>query len=172
MFYFFLLNGDLKMDMKILITGIFLTALFVVPILYVALREKNKGKYVLKTFTKLAKESGVEIQSSDSWNNNYCIGTDVASIQLVYWNRREFLPSPLVIPISNIESAKIYDSTKSSKSNGNTPVPANSKVELVIRMKNKDENRLLFFDATRDSDLVQNIQLAEKWLGIIESKQA
>lgn len=150
------------MDLTSTIIGISLLLLFVVPILLLNRRRKNKEKIFKQKLYSLAEKESCSIQEIETWNNTG-IGYDQNTSKVFFVKKIAFKEITDNIDLKETLSCQLLNTNHSVNTNDGTKLIV-EKLELIFTLKNKTEKTLLFYDNDFDNlDLDGEIQIANKW---------
>jgi hypothetical protein len=132
------------------------------------INKKKKEKQLLQALLTVAEKNNSKITEFDLWNNSR-IGIDKATRKLFFIRKTETEEVTKVVDLHEILKGKVVNTSKSSNYKGSNQTVV-ERIELVLtnRDKNKPDVILEFYNAITDNPILRNeIQLAEKWAGIV-----
>jgi len=134
-------------------------------------RSKNRQKRVFAGLAALAGEFGSYIQKFDNWDKTQ-IGMDQEAGGHLYFIRNAGEQEQReVINLNNVASVRMYKADRNAKVNKESYYIID-RIELILTLKNpaKKEVSLEFYNSAYDHmTLTGELQMAEKWLGLIKS---
>jgi hypothetical protein len=153
----------MSIDITTIIISIIGLALFFIPVILDWLSKKKNKKTIEQQFLDLAKNKNVKITYHETWRNSKAIGINSGSRKLFYLKKQEGNDQEILIDLAEVKECRI---DKKSKMN------TTDQINLVFTFKNSGnpEKLLTFYRKDQDQALQDEIDLAEKWVGIINLK--
>jgi hypothetical protein len=161
----------MKSGMVIMIGMIVL--IFVVPSIWMYVRNLKNEKLFKNKLFNLASDSSCSISEFNFWKNS-AIGIDKNRHRIFYVRDIKSEEFKKEIDLSAIQKCRILNASRSINSkNGNYTAIDRLELIFTFRDKNKPEVGLEFYNTTHDSlSLAGEVQLVEKWSGIVEKELA
>jgi len=159
------------MEIKNAIISFVLLAIFILPLVYLVNMQKNKDKKLQKILLALAKKLNVEISQSEFWNSGYCLGIDNTNRKLLYLYKKNEKEESTLIDLTEVKKCKSSNINRNVKTkSGNIYVI--DRIELVFSYKDSTiaDKSLKLYSAEDDMSLSNELQVAEKWQNLINSK--
>ena len=159
-----------KMDSGTIIFVAILVLSCVIPLVIVNRNKSKKEKLFFRALTDLAEKSNCRISEYDLWRNTE-IGIDKAARKLFYIRNMENEEVKKEINLAEIQKCRVFNSSRTVINNSsNQIVTERLELAFVNRDKNVPDVTLEFYNSTTDSLYLNGeIQLTEKWAGIINS---
>lgn len=142
------------------LVGVGILVLCLIPILWLHWSSKQANKKLQLQFEDAAKQAGVNVSTSETWNKMYSIGIDEASKKLFYTKLNGHGLKSTAIDLRNMKSCAI---TKEMDG------PNLEKIHLAIQFKNEPQQKLEFYDSDILPSISEEYLLAEKWIQTIEN---
>lgn len=154
------------MDLSSAIIGLVSVLAFVIPIALIVRASKAKHKKFLSIIVKQAQQQNISLSETEVWDSSYAIGIDSSSKVLFYLKRRIDKEELVAINLSTMSSCKVFNSSRNV--GGSTIVDA---IYITISFKNSKETdkQLEFYSSNHSASLNDELQLAEKWVSIINA---
>lgn len=150
------------MDLASTIIGISLLLLFVVPVILLNRRRKNKEKIFKQKLFSMAENESCTIQEFETWNNTG-IGYDQNSSKVFFVKKIAYKEIKDDIDLKEAISCQLLNTNHSVNTNDGVKLIV-EKLELIFTLKNNKEKTLLMYDNDFDnSDLDGEVQIANKW---------
>lgn len=153
------------MDSVTIILGVLATAVFLVPIFYIQRKQKGQANKAKQAFLEAANEQGLQIGRHDFWNEQYGIGLDEAKSRLFYWHNNGYDPQEVVVDLGSVKRC-VVDNVHHDV-NGNRIIDS---IVLRVAMHGPKATELYlpFYSKEGNMMLSGELQLAEKWSGIVQ----
>jgi ABC-type glycerol-3-phosphate transport system permease component len=163
----------IKMKSGMIIMAGMVVLIFVLPSIWMYVKSlKNEKRFKNKLFN-LATRSSCEISQFDFWKST-AIGIDKNRHRIFYVRDLKSEELKKEVDLSEIQKCRVLNSSRSLHAkNGN--YTAIDKLELIFinKDKNKPEIGLEFYSIAHDSlAIAGEVQLVEKWSGIVEKELA
>jgi hypothetical protein len=151
-----------------IITSIALILAFTLPVIFLIIKHKNKGKRLINQFDKLAENNHLKITNKEKWNSYYCIGIDTESQKVLYLNLRGDKQDYSIIDLNDIIKCKTNKLSRSIKTNSGN-IFTIDKLELTFINKNNSipDKNLQFYFGEDDVTLNHELLIVEKWEKIV-----
>jgi hypothetical protein len=160
------------MDKEIYTIGIALlmVALFFLPVIYFEIRNRRSSNSFINRFRELAQKNHVSLTQFDSWRDRYAIGLDQYHSKIFYLNKNEAVEESLLIDLHELHQCRIVKNETKTGS-PNSPVLAIRQIDLALTFQNpkKPVKIMAFFSDKSGDSLKDELRMAEKWSGIINS---
>lgn len=155
------------MNLSLILTGLLFLGIFILPVFYIQLVQKNKGKNFLKHFTAFAEKHQAKVDEKDVWDSNNCIGIDTASGKLVVLKKNDTDEESILIDLKEVNKCFVSPTYKSIKGNKSNKIL--EQLDLVFTFKNANmvEKHVNFFVNSGNSTLSNQQVLADKWSNIV-----
>jgi hypothetical protein len=147
--------------------------IFVVPGVWIYIRNLINEKQFRNKLFSLAAKSSCEISEFDFWKSS-AIGIDKNKHRIFYLREIKSEELKREIDLSEIQKCRVLNASRSMHSKQGNYVSID-KLELILtnRDKEKPEIGLEFYNITNDSLAISGeVQLVEKWSGIVEKELA
>lgn len=151
------------MDLPSLYIGIAIIAAILLPFFLISRRQKKRENLLQKKFIENGLKYGVEITETEQWKDRN-LGLDSVKKKLIF---RHFINQEMtetLIDLSNFNRALLETSMLGSADSATAFDKIN--VRLKSKTGNKDE-MISFFKSETDSIMYFELQLAEKWVKLI-----
>lgn len=155
------------MDLQTTIIGLMSLALGLVPVLYLQGKSKKERKALFTSFTALTKGHDLTITMFDTWGPNYVIGLDQEKCKLFYCKMDDSEAKGEVIDLLNVRQCAVQSDSRDI--NGNKVF---DRIELIITHLSSTKpstTSLMFYLKEESLNLSDELVLAEKWKGIVNS---
>jgi hypothetical protein len=147
----------------------------IIPLLYYSLptlikNNTKKKNQIVKELFNYAEESNCKISKYDYWSNTK-IGVDNDNQRLFFIRKEKQISVRKEINLMEIQKAQVITTTR-SVGEGKNKQSTIDKIELALTLQavNKPDSILEFYNTDYDRlSLTGELQLAEKWAGIINS---
>jgi hypothetical protein len=158
------------MKTGMLIIGLILLLICALPVVLLYLNSIIKEKRFIKKLFNYAKQSNCIISEYDLWKNTV-IGIDKVVNKLFFIRETIIDECEREINLSEIQNCRIANVNRTiNNKNGNYKVTDKLELVFIYREKNKPETKLEFYNSDKDSLILNGeIQLAEKWSGLVET---
>lgn len=148
-------------------------ALFVIPIYYIQHKQKSNANKAKQPFMEAASRHGLQLGQHDFWNEQYGIGLDETNNRLFFWHLDGQKTQAEVIDLDTVKQCSLENLHRDV--NGNRIIDTIG-LRLSVSGGKASNLYLPFYDKEGSMMLSGELQLAEKWQGIIKqrlvSKQA
>jgi hypothetical protein len=154
------------MDVGTTLIGIAILLMIIIPLVIINRKKKKLEAQFLQSFLFLGEKNNNRITIYDVWNKS-AIGIDKINHKLFYLQRTAVEDFTIEIDLSSIQKSRVVSINLTMNGQSVT-----DKISLVLayRDKNLTEKVLEFYNnETDDLNLNGEIQLADKWLKIINS---
>lgn len=156
------------MEMKTLIMGTIAVLALVGPFIFVLIKNKRKNNKTKSIFMKYANVDNSNIDESDILDN-IAIGIDYNQNRLYFIKHSNNQESKQIINLNDVRSAKLEKKQRTVKS-GKSSTLIIEKVELVLTSNNPNKQNYVLdlYDENINMVLSGEVQLANKWVAILE----
>jgi len=157
------------MDTTALVIGFIMMLICIVPIMILNRSGAKAGKLYLKSLKDLAQKNETDIAEYDHWNDR-AIGIDTEKNKIFFVRKSDFNEFSQQVNLDEIRKCRIIKtgvSDKDGKSGNVTKIELglssadNRKADTMVEFFNQEHGVLAYDD---------ELQLAEKWNGIINGK--
>ncbi|MBX0331854.1 hypothetical protein K3G39_01240 [Pontibacter sp. HSC-14F20] len=157
------------MDISTIIMGILAVALFIIPIYYIQHKQKSNVSKAKQPFLDAANQQGLQLGQHDFWNEQYGIGLDQSGNRLFYWHHDGQKPQETIIDLGAVKQSVVENMHREVNSNR---IIDTIGLRLSVSGTKSPNLYLPFYDKEGSMMLSGELQLAEKWNAIIQSKMA
>lgn len=154
------------MSVGSIIFGLVALACFIVPVLYFQGKKKQESKKFIQQFLQLAEQQQLSISTHNSWNNRYAIGMDTQKQQLFYLKKQDNKDVISKIDLAEVEKCSLI---KTQRNVGDSIVVDRLALGFSFRSSKQAEKALEFYSREVSMSINDELQLAEKWKGLINS---
>lgn len=145
-------------------------ACFFVPIFYLEVYKKRASKKFEKKFSDLALTHNITLSKFNSWRNLYAIGIDYKKGYLLYLNNENDQGDIRLIKLSEVSRCRIFKKENIIKSQKpDFKVITNLGIVISYLNSSKPELKLEFYRDENGNTLGDEINMAEKWAGLIKT---
>lgn len=152
------------MDFITGIIGLFVILLIIVPFMYFHFAQKARKKKFTNEFLDMAAKQGVVVTQYDVWSCYFAIGLDSRSNKLFYYRKRNNKEEQALVNLAEVDKCWV----------NHVKVALNEdqvigRLELVLHYRNgkSGEKALLFYSKEEFMTHFDELQLVEKWRGIV-----
>ncbi len=142
-------------------------ALFVVPILYVQRKQKSRTAKLLSDFLRLGESRQLRVTKHELWNDCYGIGLDEGQKKLFYVSTRNSNEQQLLVNLLDLKKSTVASVRR--EVNGSKII---DQVGLRLTPREGKELYLEFYNKEENLNMSGELQLAEKWNGLISGSIA
>ncbi|GHA78644.1 hypothetical protein [Pontibacter akesuensis] len=151
------------MDLNSIVIGVVILALLAVAAMYFAFNERRKSNGRLRQFTDLGAQHGLEISLCDFWHPGHAIGIDTSKKRLLYVKASAEKEEVITVDLSDVRNCSLLHEYRDQ--NGTRVIDLIG-LHFTFR-SSKALQTLLFYSREEDLHLREELQLAEKWKGIV-----
>ena len=151
------------MDLPSLYIGIAIIALILLPFFFVSRKQKKQEKLVLKQFIEHGFKYGIELTETEQWSDRI-LGVDTLKRKIIFRHYTHEEMNETLVDL-NKHSQAILE--KSMLGNEDTSTAFDT---ILVRLKSKtgrEDEIISFFKSETDSIMYFELQLAEKWVKLI-----
>ncbi|WP_266203384.1 hypothetical protein [Pontibacter kalidii] len=157
------------MDLTTIVIGCLALAVFIVPIMYLQRKQKEKTGKASAEFLAMGEQQQVRLAKYELWNDRYGIGLDEEQKKLFYLRKDDAQEQKLLLNLADFKKSSV--SSASRDVNG-TKVFDLIELRLTSRNAKHSELRLEVYDKEVSIMLSGELQLAEKWNTLINASIA
>lgn len=157
------------METKTLILGAITILVLVVPFVYVYIKNHKKDSKTKSILTKYADAENSKIDESDTLSN-FAIGIDYNQYKLFFIKHSKNNETEQIIDLNEIKNVRLVNEKRAVKI-GKTSTLVVEKIEIVLtsNIPNKPDYILGLYDENINFVLGGEVQLADKWVAILET---
>lgn len=145
---------------------LFILILCIIPFVLMAVRKKNEEGGLLARMTAFAAENNYKIIQYESCGK-IAMGLDSTNNILFFAQTIDKEESFREVSLAEIEACKLDITHKTNKSKEKVV----DKIQMVFVAKEGKANFVIeLYNSSRDMTLIGELQLAEKWCGIVNNK--
>lgn len=150
-----------------MLIGIGALAVMIVPIFLIQFSNNRKKTKKLNSLKDKAKTLGVDINSQESWNEQF-IGIDTMNGKLVVFNNIEDISSSRFIDLKDFKNCSLNIERRREKSKKEESSII-ERINLILQPTNLNtsESKINFYDSSINMSIHNELELAEKWKKII-----
>lgn len=158
------------MDSGSIIIGIIVLSLIGLPFFFMGKTKRKNQHKILNGLVQLASEQGSSLGQYDLFNN-LGVGIDRDGKKLFYYQSVETTESKQFVCLEEVKSCKVQR-VSSRTSAGKEAYQTAEKLGLLFTFRDKTKADIMFafFNSEHSLRLAGELQLAEKWLVIVNSK--
>ncbi|HEX6983388.1 MAG TPA: hypothetical protein VF181_11565 [Balneolaceae bacterium] len=160
----------MNIDLTSIIIAIIGLSFFLVPVALDYLLKKKSSKKIEKELFRLAKSKNARITKCDVWRDSYAIGIGSDSRKLFYLKKQQDKNEEIMINLAEVKKCSISKTNGSIKGQHNRMNVNQVSLILTFLDSDKPEKKLAFYRKDQDQNLQGEIDLAEKWVSIINLK--
>ncbi|HET6527471.1 MAG TPA: hypothetical protein VFG39_01850 [Balneolaceae bacterium] len=153
------------MDLTTIIIAIVGLSIFIIPVILDQRSKKKRSTGIEKEFLRLAKNQHLKITYYDVWRNSRAIGIDKTSGKIFFFKKEDGNDQKVLIDLAQVKKCSISKTSRGRKN-------STDQVSLIFTFSKseKPEKRLAFYHKGQDQTMQNEMELAEKWLSIINLK--
>lgn len=151
------------MDLGNTIIGVFLLAIFIIPIVLIQYRRKNKENKKLQSLREIARQHNCSI-SQHEFCGDFVLGIDMNRNFVFFskYKKEEFINQ--FVDLTKIKSCQPLKKIRSIKMDkGNEIIIERIELAFTPKIKSEIETSFVLFDETINNQLSGELQFAEKW---------
>lgn len=155
------------MDTLTTIIGLVITALCILPIVYMHWAQKKDKQKFLTEFLHEASLQQMVVSQHDVWGNYYGIGLDTKSNKLFYYKKKGDQVQKIVASLTEVERCSVLNVKKALNED-----QVIDRLDLVFTNCNPRaaEKRMEFFSRDESMSLNGELQLIEKWRLLVNAQ--
>ncbi len=160
------------MDISTTIIGLILLALFVLPVFYAVKKSTASNNQILNRFRVEAAKHGMTLSTLDIWNDTV-IGVDQISRKFLYLKADEKHPKMIMVDLNEVKKCETSEVSRNKKSanGGKEKVIESIHLAFTFQDLKKSGVNLEIYDASHDLGLDGEVQLAEKWVALLQPQK-
>lgn len=153
------------MDLTTIIIAIIGLSIFIVPVILDQRSKKKRSKGIEQEFLHSAKNQSLKITYYDVWRNSTAIGINKTSGKIFFLKKEDGNDQKVLIDLAQVKKCSISKTSRGRKN-------STDQISLIFTFSKSDkpEQRLVFYRKDQDQTMQNEIELAEKWLSIINLK--
>lgn len=158
----------MEMKMKTLITVTITAIALLGPFVFVLIKNQRKNSKTKSIFKKYTNVANSNIDESDTLDNT-AIGIDYNQNRLYFIKHSNNKESEQIIDLNDVKSVKLLNGQRSMKS-GKSSTLIIEKIEILLTSNSPDkqDHILELYDENIQMTLSGEVQLANKWVAILE----
>jgi hypothetical protein len=160
------------MELSSTIIGIVCIILFFVPIYFLSRSGASKRKQRLSALLALSEKNGLRLSAKEVWND-YTIGIDDTSKQVVYVKNAEEDHQEILIQLKDIARCSINNISREVKTSAGTQrIIEQIELQFFHKKAELPPVSVEFYDGKKQMQLSGELQLAEKWAALVKKALA
>ncbi|MEX2574950.1 MAG: hypothetical protein WD317_11660 [Balneolaceae bacterium] len=161
----------MDIDLTSIIISIVALSFFFVPIFYYEVYKKRAAKKLESYFNDLARENKIGLTQYEVWRDSYAIGIDRDSNHVFYLKKNNAQDKTDLVDLSEIKKCRVSRiENKIKTDNGYTKITSRVDLELTHYNPKFSDIKIEFFREEGGNTLRNEVLLAEKWSGVINSR--
>lgn len=145
---------------------------FFVPIYLLSRSGAGKLKQRLSALLAFSEKNGLRLSAKEAWND-CAIGIDEASKQVVYVKNAEEDHREVLIDLKDVARCSINNITREVKTSaGHQRVIEQIELQFFPKKGEMAQSLVQFYDGKKQMQLSDELQLAEKWAGLVKQALA
>jgi len=160
------------MELSSTVIGIVCIILFFVPIYLLSRSGAGKRKQRLSALLAFSEKNGLRLSAKEAWND-CAIGIDDASKQVVYVKNAEEDHREVLIDLKDVARCNINNISREVKTSaGHQRVIEQIELQFFPKKGEMTPVSVQFYDGKKQMQLSDELQLAEKWAGLVKQALA
>lgn len=157
------IENNFFMETSVIITTVIFLAIFIIPFYIISRKRSKKTELLEKKFKILGESQKLHISEQDIWGNRG-FGIDRGSKCVLYARGKEFAEKMEIIDLQKIRRSEI---NKISRSVDNMNIIDRIDLRIIYKDATLPHLLLEFYNVLENRQIDEEIQLAEKWVKII-----
>jgi hypothetical protein len=152
------------MNSETIIIGLLSVALFVVPIMYIQHKQKQKAGKALQEFLVMAGQLQVKPTQHELWNDRYAISLDEEQKKLFYLKKDDVKEQKHIVNLADTKRCAVVSVSRDV--NGSKII---DQIGLSLTSRTGKDLYLGFYNKEESLNMSGELLIAQKWSGLINA---